>query len=130
MPIVYRHHGDGGNQENFLFPGIKACFKTSDSITDPRLSSERQQETDRMSPGSLPWLQREHRSTDGTCPLQGMCPDPARPHRLLELLLSAWQVQVNWPGQGIPGHTSEDHPHTTVLLPVTAPPANFPDGHF
>lgn len=130
MPIVYRCHGDGGNQENFLFPSIKAWFKTSDSITDQRLSSERQQETDRMSPGSLPWLQGEHWSTDGTCPLQGMCPDPAQPRRLLELLLSARPVQVNRPGQGIPGHTSEGHPHTAVPLPATAPPAKFPDGRF
>lgn len=83
-----------------------------------------------MSPGSLPWLQRERWSTDVTCPLQGMCPDPAQLHRLLELLLSARQVQVSCPGQGIPGHTSEDHPHTTVPLPATSPPAKFLDGRF
>ena len=71
MPIVYRRHGDGGSQENFLFRGIKACFKTSDSIMGQRPSSDQQQETDRMSPGSLPRLQREPWSTDGTWLLQG-----------------------------------------------------------
>ena len=75
MPFVYRLHGNGDNQENCLFQGIKACFKTSDSVRDQRPSSGWQQ-TDRLSPGSLPQL--EHGwdlSPPGT---RATCPDPTQ----------------------------------------------------
>lgn len=71
LPVVYRCHGDGGSQENYLFQGIKACFKVFGSIMDLRLSPEWQQNLNQMSAGSLSQLQWECWSMDRICTYQG-----------------------------------------------------------
>lgn len=78
-----------------------------------------------MSPGSLSWLQREHRSTDGTGPLQGTWERALSPLHAGAVARS----QLAHAGQTVHRDTSS-HPPPTFPLPTTAPLAEFPDGRF